>query len=322
MIAALLPMWPRLERTKLRTGVKRGRVGIAAECPDKEDKHKWMKGRAHWTCVKCMSQTKTRKLTKRREHQRCFGREDCLAEDAVKYGHKLWETTCGKEQIIFCRACGAWTENVPVKLKSKCKGLDSAAGAVSLRRLINEEVHPKWRIDLDQEPRPYLFNENEHGPSRHTTRVRRQVRRLLNRIDPWEEEAGSAPSSGSGGDEAKEGEAVRSEGMPEDPWEEMQRFYVQEATAEQVEDPFGFLSLGFDEGGDWHPETGAIAGKSQGAPNEEKANGVRAQDTQEKDEPAKDKGLFNWVFNEQICDRANKAKAQKRQRRMKAPRLL
>ena len=144
VIAALLPLWPKLERSKLRTGERRGRVGIATECPEKQDKHSWIKGRAHWTCEKCMCQTKTLKLTKRRMNQRCGGREDCLAEKAGKLGHRLEETACGKEQLIFCRTCGAWTENVPVKLKERCTRFCSAAGKVSLRRIIEEEVHPKY----------------------------------------------------------------------------------------------------------------------------------------------------------------------------------
>ena len=109
VMAAVLPMWPRLEHLKERTKADASR-GWAAEAPLPTERHRWTRGRKKWHCSQCHHVALGALPNTLRSHQRCKGLDVCLAERTKEFGHDLWTANCGGTPVIVCATCGAWMD--------------------------------------------------------------------------------------------------------------------------------------------------------------------------------------------------------------------
>ena len=186
VIAATLPLWPKLERSCDRAGPAHPR-GIAKEAPARTARHDWQHGRGRMHCSKCLLATKARRPTLKRLREPCPGRANCLCEKNKDLWHELVETTCGGTPLFLCTLCGAYMEHRPLALGTKCKGRRGEGGTNAINRVFTDGLHPTAEARLDQDPVPYRYNADKHGPSRHTVAVRKLTRKRVAKIQPWPE---------------------------------------------------------------------------------------------------------------------------------------
>ena len=223
VIAATLPLWPRLQRGQDRVKVDRPK-GWAAEAPQPAERHDWAKGDKHWHCRKCFKHAKGVTPNGLRSRQRCKGRPDCLAERRREFGHALWETTCSGVPLLLCTTCGAWCDRTPKRLGDHCLGRRGEAGSRACRRTFTEGLHPARETLVDREPVPYHYDEEVHGPSCRTVSVRKLARQQLRRLVPWTEIA-SHPSALPAEDPTPEEEHY---------WAQLSRDFLEGDTQEQL----------------------------------------------------------------------------------------
>ena len=188
MIAATLPLWPKLPRHQRGEDGTRSRGSPSTVTP--ELKHVWVKGRNGQHCRNCLKPALAGLPSFKQVRERCRGRANCLAERASKEGHELLETSCRDTPLFICSKCGAWAEYRIRASAAKCKGALPKRTRTSLKRVAvgPHGMHPKLDLGLDRPPTAYRFDENHHGPSRGTLAARRLTRRLLARVVPWAEE--------------------------------------------------------------------------------------------------------------------------------------
>ena len=222
VIAATLPLWPRLERGQERVKIDRPK-GWAAEAPQPAERHDWAKGDKHWHCLKCFKHAKGVTPNGLRSRQRCKGRPDCLAERHREFGHALWETTCAGVPLLLCTTCGAWCDRTPKGLGQHCVGHRTEAGSRACRRTFSEGFHPARDTLVDREPMIYHYDEEVHGPSCRTVSVRKLARQQLRRLVPWTEVA-CHPTPAPGDDPTPEEEQY---------WAQLSRDFLDGDSQEQ-----------------------------------------------------------------------------------------
>ena len=148
-------------------------------------------------------------------------------------GHTLWQGLCEAVPFFFCSSCGAWMEIKSKLLASTCCRHTSGAGETVLRKALDECRHPKSDKQLDDRPLRYRYDEEQHGPSQHTFKVRRLARRKVREIAPWQEVVADrveAPVPGDGYPEGPEDLAAA---------EEMSQFLALDAFDHGLDDFFG-----------------------------------------------------------------------------------
>ena len=93
VVAAVLPLWPRLTRSAWKRPAGKQR-GVAEVAPEETQLHAWTSGGGKWHCPKCLQSARGHVLSNRRKRETCSGRDDSICERAVGLGHTLWESTC------------------------------------------------------------------------------------------------------------------------------------------------------------------------------------------------------------------------------------
>ena len=79
-------------------------------------------------------------------------------------------------------------EHTARMLAGACGNQPSYYSANVLQRVFGDGFHPRLDEKLDEDPKPYDYDETLHGPSRRTTAVRKLTRKKLHKIEPWAEE--------------------------------------------------------------------------------------------------------------------------------------
>ena len=230
---AVLPFWPRLQRSKVWKRPAAKQRGVTEGAPDESQRHTWACGGGKWHCTKCLQSSKGHERPTRRERELCPGRDDFICERAGGLGHVLWETTCEAVPLFLCSACGSWMEQKSRLLGEKCVRLAVGSGKGAIKYVFDRGQHPKTYKNLDNRPTRYRYSEEKHGPSKHAVKVRRLVRRRTRECKPWQETESDASGRSATGDGLPESlEDMHGE-------DSMQAFLDLDAFDHGVDDFFG-----------------------------------------------------------------------------------
>ena len=94
VIAAVLPLWPRLARTGLRKTKEPGEIAAKEELKALT-KHKWTKlPTGKWYCEGCLGTTRNSTLSEKRKGGTCPGRPDKLTKEGQQEGHTKHVAEC------------------------------------------------------------------------------------------------------------------------------------------------------------------------------------------------------------------------------------
>ena len=233
VVAAVLPHWPRLKRSKVWEKPAGKHRGVAEMAPEDTQRHTWACGGGKWHCTKCLQSSKGHERPTRRQRELCPGRDDLICERAGGLGHVLWETTCEAVPLFLCSTCGNWMEQKSRLLGEKCLRLAVGSGKGAIKYIFDQGKHPKTYKYLDCRPTRYRYCEEKHGPSKHAVRVRRLVRRKTRECKPWQETESDASERNAAGDGLPESlEDMHGE-------DHMQAFLDLDAFDHGVDDFFG-----------------------------------------------------------------------------------
>ena len=223
VIAAVLPLWPRLARTGIRKVKDEGEAASRAKSRDLL-RHNWTKLPAgKWYCPGCLGTTRNSVLSEKRRKGTCPGRPDKLAVDAQEEGHLKHVAECEGRDLTICIRCGAWGQQKTVKLAGVCNKVPTLTGTDVLHRVLVKRVHPKRNSGVTLSPALEAEAKERSAVPRSTARVKKLVAQAKKGSDTWDEESRRATSTSWGSgcpDSAAEEAAIRRETIEEVPFDD------------------------------------------------------------------------------------------------------
>ena len=138
VIAAVLPLWPRLEKGS-RIAKEHASEILPAQThtvklqPAPRLKHDWTQAADRWHCPRCLAFVRGTSLPESRKKQWCPGHADIPDKDVN--GHILGHRIFNGEPLTYCKTCGAWaTFKTKGKLTKPCSGVSTLVVYSSRKR--------------------------------------------------------------------------------------------------------------------------------------------------------------------------------------------